>query len=94
MALVLSTAALQQLQGQTEQHQQQQLIPTPALVQEFINHGALQYKVYVMGEQVGGSLVDSLTQRLNCSVCDVQSCGHTNTNASVGGSCTCYLSLL
>jgi hypothetical protein len=43
MALVLSTAGLQQLQDQ---------LPTPALVQEFVNHGGQQYKVYVMGEQV------------------------------------------
>lgn len=43
MALVLSTAGLQQLQGH---------LPTPALVQEFVNHGGQQYKVYVMGEQV------------------------------------------
>lgn len=43
MALVLRTAALQQLQGK---------LPTPALIQEFVNHGGQQYKVYVMGEQV------------------------------------------
>lgn len=44
MALVLSSAGLQQLGGQ---------VPVPALVQEFVNHGGQQYKVYVMGEQVG-----------------------------------------
>jgi hypothetical protein len=43
MALVLSTGGLQQLQGQ---------VPLPALVQEFVNHGGQQYKVYVMGDQV------------------------------------------
>jgi glutathione synthase/RimK-type ligase-like ATP-grasp enzyme len=46
MALVLSSAGLQQLQDQ---------LPTPALVQEFVNHGGQQYKVYVMGEQVCAS---------------------------------------
>lgn len=43
MALVLSAGALKQLQGR---------LPAPALVQEFVNHGGQQYKVYVMGEQV------------------------------------------
>jgi hypothetical protein len=43
MALVLSAAGLAQLQGH---------LPVPALVQEFVNHGGLQYKVYVMGDQV------------------------------------------
>jgi hypothetical protein len=45
MALVLSLEGLQQLQGR---------LPAPALVQEFVNHGGQQYKVYVLGEQVGG----------------------------------------
>jgi UDP-N-acetyl-D-mannosaminuronic acid transferase (WecB/TagA/CpsF family) len=44
MALVLSLGGLQQLQGR---------LPAPALVQEFVNHGGQQYKVYVLGEQVG-----------------------------------------
>lgn len=43
MALVLSNGGLQQLQGQ---------VPLTALVQEFVNHGGQQYKVYVMGDQV------------------------------------------
>lgn len=43
MALVLSPAGLLELQGR---------LPTPALVQEFVNHGGQQYKVYVLGEQV------------------------------------------
>lgn len=44
MALVLGLEGLQQLQGR---------LPAPALVQEFVNHGGRQYKVYVLGEQVG-----------------------------------------
>lgn len=54
MALVLQDDALQQLQGQ---------VPLPAVVQEFVNHGGLQYKVYVLGEQVGTSGPCSIGQQ-------------------------------
>ena len=50
MALVLHEGALQLLQG---------AVPTPALVQEFVNHGGLQYKAYALGSKVGGALVGS-----------------------------------
>jgi inositol-1,3,4-trisphosphate 5/6-kinase/inositol-tetrakisphosphate 1-kinase len=43
MALVLQPAALASLQGQ---------LPLPALVQEFVNHGGTQFKVYVLGDKV------------------------------------------
>jgi hypothetical protein len=43
MALVLHEGALQQLQG---------AVPTPALVQEFVNHGGVQYKAYALGSKV------------------------------------------
>lgn len=43
MALVLQDEALQLLQGQ---------VPVPAVVQEFVNHGGVQYKVYVLGNKV------------------------------------------
>jgi hypothetical protein len=43
MALLLAASSLPQLQ----EH-----LPRPALVQEFVNHGGQQFKVYVMGQQV------------------------------------------
>eukprot|EP00878_Enallax_costatus_P043882 GHUV01051982.1.p1 GENE.GHUV01051982.1~~GHUV01051982.1.p1 ORF type:complete len:318 (+),score=96.63 GHUV01051982.1:388-1341(+) len=51
MALVLLDDALQQLQGQ---------VPVPAVVQEFVNHGGVQYKVYVLGEKVRAKWLGTL----------------------------------
>lgn len=65
MALVLSNGGLQQLQGQ---------VPLTALVQEFVNHGGQQYKVYVMGDQVSDdtnlwvALPAYLHMRLSCQI--------------------------
>lgn len=44
MALVLADSALQQLQPLD--------IPTPAVVQEFVNHGGVVFKVYALGDKV------------------------------------------
>ena len=43
MALVLDESALCQLGGR---------VPLPAVVQEFVNHGGQQYKVYVLADKV------------------------------------------
>lgn len=44
MALVLQPGALHELHDR---------LPLPAVVQEFVNHGGVQWKVYVLGDKVG-----------------------------------------
>lgn len=51
MALALTPGALASLAGR---------LPLPGLVCEFVNHGGLQHKVYVLGDKVRESLKDGL----------------------------------
>jgi hypothetical protein len=59
MALVLQPAALEGLQGR---------LPLPAVVQEFVNHGGMQSKVYVLGDKVG-TLLYARGRRCICFYC-------------------------
>jgi hypothetical protein len=72
MALALWPQALAGLAGR---------VPLPAVVQEFVNHDATIYKVYVAGDKVrrrcccrgvrGGALLPNLESILLCSLCAI-----------------------